>query len=121
MGKRSSKKSTATSWINQLDPDEINDAREEALVDAFGDYEQHSAFLTALEDVLVFPFSAMVLNEKVSVVAMKWPKDDEFGLDLVIERDSEKHRMDARFVELVEPFPDGHLTLAAYLKWRRFV
>lgn len=41
--------------------------------------------------------------------------NDEFGLDLLVDRNVEKHRMDARFVEFVEPFPDGHLTLAAYV------
>ena len=57
----------------------------------------------------------------MTVVAMEWLEDSEFGLDLVIERNGEQHRIDGRSVELIKPFPDGHLTLAAYLQWRRFV
>lgn len=72
-------------------------------------------------ELLNFPFSAKVLEDVVTAVAIELPEDSEFGLDLVIERNGEQHRIDARSVELIKPFPDGHLTLAAYLQWRRFV
>jgi hypothetical protein len=52
---------------------------------------------------------------------MEWPENDEFGLDLVCERNGVKHRIEARSVELLEPLPKGHLFLAAYLAWKRFV
>ena len=102
-------------------PEAIDEARENACVDAYNEYEQHTGFMTAMEEELSFPFSAKVLGDVVSVVAMEWPEDSEFGLDLVIERNADKHRIDARSVELVNRLPDGHLTLAAYLQWRRFV
>ena len=121
MQKPSSKNSMSTSWTNPLNPDDINAARDEALTDAYGDYEQHTAFLAALENELRFPFKAIVLGETVSIVSMKWPEGDEFGLDLIFRINSGRHQIDARSVELVEPFPDGHLVLAAYLKWRRFL
>ncbi len=89
--------------------------------EAYGDYEQHTGFMTALEEQFAFPFSAKVLGETLQVTGMEWPQGDEFGLDLVVERNGEAHRTDASSVELVAPFPDGPLTLAAYLKWRRFV
>ena len=76
--------------------------------------------MTALGDELAFPFKVKVMGETFPVTGMEWPDNDEFGLDLLVERNGEKHRMDARSVELVEPIPDGHLTLAAYLKWRRY-
>ena len=104
-----------------LDPEAIDEARENACVDAYNEYEPYTGFMTAMEEELSFPFSAKVLGDVVSVVAMEWPEDSEFGLDLVIERNGGKHRIDARSVELVKPLPDGHLTLAAYLQWRRFV
>lgn len=121
MSNQPNKKSTATRWIDGLDVEAINEARENACVDAYGEYERHTGFLTALEEELKFPFPAKALGDNVSVVAMEWPEDSEFGLDLVIERHGDKHRIDARSLELVKPFPDGHLTLAAYLQWRRFV
>lgn len=121
MAKRADKNSTPTQWIDGLDAEAIDEARENACTDAYGDYEQHTGFMTALEELLNFPFSAKVLGDVVSVVAMQWPKDSEFGLDLVFERNGGKQRIDARSVELLPPLPDGHLTLAAYLQWRRFV
>ena len=118
MPKQPNKKSTPTQWIDALDPEAIEEAREEACVDAYDEYEQHSGFMTALEEELHFHTSAKVLGDDVTVVAMEWPEGSEFGLDLVIERNGDKHRIDARSVELVKPLPDGHLTLAAYLQWR---
>ncbi len=61
------------------------------------------------------------MGETLQVTGMEWPENDEFGFVLLVVRNGEKYRMDARFVELVEPFPEGYLTLAAYWKWRRFV
>jgi len=40
---------------------------------------------------------------------MEWPEDDEFGLDFVCEHKGERHRVEARSVDLVSPFPAGHL------------
>lgn len=61
------------------------------------------------------------MGETFPVTGMEWADNDEFRFVLLVVRNGEKYRMDARFVELVQPLPDGHLTLAAYLKWRRFV
>ena len=121
MAKQPNKNSTPTQWIDGLDPEAIDEARENACVDAYDEYEQYVGFITAMEEELSFPFSAKVLGDVVTVVAMEWPENSEFGLDLVIDRNGDKHPIDARSVELVKPFPDGHLTLAAYLQWRRFV
>ena len=73
MARQPNKKSTATQWIDGLDEQAIDEAREEACTDAYGDYEQHTEFMTALEEELKFPFSAKVLGDKVTVVAMEWP------------------------------------------------
>ena len=120
MPKRPQKPSSPADWINQLDPIAIDAAAEDATIDAHDLDEQYSGFMTVMEDELVFPFSAKVMGEVLSVVGMEWPENDGFGMDLVIERNGEQHRIDARSVELIEPFPNGHLVLAAYLKWRRF-
>ena len=121
MAKRAAKAKLATDWIERLDAEEVEAARDVATMDAYGDYEQHTGFMTALEEELAFPFNVKIMGETLQVSGMEWPKNDEFGLDLIVERNGKQHRMDARSMELVEPFPDGHLTLAAYLKWRRFV
>ena len=109
------------SWTQRLDERKVQEALVEATVDAYNDSEQHSGLLSVIEEELAFPFPARVLGEVVSVVGMEWPESDEFGLDLVCERNGERHRIEARSVELLEPLPKGHLSLAAYLAWKRFV
>ncbi len=114
-----STKTVEIDWTQGLDNQAVLEALEEATVDAYDEYEQHLGLLTVIGDELAFPFKAKVLGEVVNVVDMEWPKNDEFGLDLVCERNGERHRIEARSVLLLKPFPDGHLFLAAYLDWKR--
>lgn len=114
-------KNRRTRWTSQLDERQVRQALEEAIVDCYGEHEQHSGLLTMIEDQVKFPFRAQVLSETVQVVAMEWPEDDEFGLDFVCERNGKRHRVEARSVDLTPPFPEGHLYLAAYLYWKRSV
>jgi len=76
MAEQPNKNSTATQWIEALNAEAIDEAREEACVDAYDEYEQHSGFMTALEELLNFPFSAKGLGDVMTVVAMKWPVQD---------------------------------------------
>jgi hypothetical protein len=106
-------------WTDNLDPDAIQAALEDAVVDAYDDDEQHAGLLTMVENELKFPFRARVLGEEVVVVGFEWPERDEFGLDLLCERKGVQQRVEARSVELLKPYPAGHLYLAAYLEWKR--
>jgi len=113
------RKAQAKPWTNKLDQDVVQEALEEACVDAYGEDEQHTGLLTLIGDELQFPFDARVMGQTIQVVDMKWPENDTYGLDLVCEIDGEEHCIEARSVELLPPFPEGHQFLAAYLDWRR--
>jgi hypothetical protein len=115
---KSRKKSKTAWWTDELDKSEVAEALEDATVDAYDDHEQHTGLLTAIQDELAFPFSAQVLGESITIVDMEWPEKDEFGLDLIVERNGQRHRIEARSVNLLPPFPKGHLYLAAYLDWK---
>jgi len=115
------KNTKPTNWTDQLEEEQVKEALEDACIDAYDEYEQHSGLLTMVEQEVEFPFSATVLGQEVTVVDMEWPEDDEFGLDLVCERGGERYRVEARSVDLVPPFPEGHLYLAAYLAWKRWL
>jgi hypothetical protein len=112
-------KAGSAEWTDGLDTDEVREALEEATVDAYNEYEQHTGLLTAIQEQLAFPFRARVLGEELEVVDMQWPEGDEFGLDLMCERGGGRHRIEARNVELIPPLPEGHLYLAAYIAWKR--
>ena len=76
MAKQPNKKFTPNQWIDSLDPEAIDEAREVALIDANGDYEQHTGFMTALQDELSFPSTVKVQGDVVTMVAMEWPVPD---------------------------------------------
>ena len=121
MPKRTTKKVSSSDWTSKLDPEAVKAAMEDATVDSKDVDEQHSGLLTAIGEELQFPFSAKVLGETVTIVDMEWPVNDGYGLDLVVERNGQRHRIEARSVELLHPLPEGHLFLAAYLAWKRYV
>jgi hypothetical protein len=114
------KPKSTTDWIKHVDPDDVATAYDEATTDAYGDHEQHTGLLTAIEDELCFPFKAKVIGQPVKIVGMQWPDDDEFGLDMIVENDDgRQYPVATRSVEILRPFPDGIQYLAAYLDWRR--
>jgi hypothetical protein len=119
MAKRKSAKSSEKFWTEGLDKAAVEEALEDATVDSNGVEEQHSGLLTMVEQELDFPFKARVLGDEVSIVGMEWPERDEFGLDLLVEKNGQKHRIEARSVQLVKPLPEGHLYLAAFFEWQR--
>ena len=106
-------------WWEKLDEQAVRDALEDATVDAHDEDEQHSGLLTLIQEELQFPFCAKVLGDDVEIVDMEWPEDDEYGLDLVCDRNGQRHRVEARSVDLPKTPPEGHLYLAAYLMWKR--
>ena len=114
-----SKPHAKSAWTDRLDGEEVQSAYEDATVDAYGEDEQHSGLLTMIQQELVFPFRATILGDDVTIVDMEWPEDDQYGLDLVVERKGTRHRIEARSVQLTKPLPEGHLYLAAYLDWKR--
>ena len=116
---KADKKAKTHLWTDGLAKADVEQSLEDATVDAYGDDEQHTGLLTAIQDELEFPFQVQVLGETVTVVDMEWPENDEYGLDLVVERNGQRHRVEARSANLLPPFPKGHLYLAAYLDWKR--
>ncbi|OWK45348.1 hypothetical protein [Fimbriiglobus ruber] len=116
---KSNKKNATPFWTDGLDEDAVREALEEATVDSHDETEQHSGLWHTIEEQLEFPFQAQVIGEIVTIVDMEWPEKDEFGLDLIVERNGQRHRVEARSVNLLPPLPKGHLYLAAYLDWKR--
>ena len=70
MAKRAAKKKLTTDWIERLDAEEVEAAHEDATVDAYDEYEQHTGFMTALEEELAFPFKAKVMGETLTATGM---------------------------------------------------
>ncbi len=119
--KKDSKSAKPTKWYGQLNRDAINDAFENATVDAKDEEEQLSGLFYAIAEDMAFPWQASVLGDTVSVVGAEWPDDDRHGIDLVVEQNGKQSQIEARSVEMLPPYPEGHLSLAAYLLWKERV
>lgn len=90
---------------------------EEATVDAYGESEQATAFLTALEEHLALPFGATVAGEAVIVEKIDLRGADE--LIAICRRRGKRETVRLLDVELPVPRPKGAEWVAAYHRWSR--
>jgi hypothetical protein len=90
---------------------------EEATVDAYGEFEQATAFLTTLEEHLPLPFGATVLGEAVVVEKIDLSGADE--LIAMCRRRGKRQRVRLLDLDLPVPRPKGAEWVAAYHRWAR--
>ena len=90
---------------------------EEAMVDAYGESEQATAFLTTLEEYLPFPFGATLLGEAVVVEKIDLSAADE--LIAICRRRGKRQKVRLLDLELPVPRPQGAEWVAAYHRWAR--
>ena len=90
---------------------------EEATVDAYGESEQATAFLTALEEYLALPFGATVLGEAVVVEKIDLSGADE--LIAICRRRGKRQKVRLLDLELPVPRSKGAEWVAAYHRWSR--
>lgn len=98
--------------------DGVDELIEQVTVDAYGDYEQLTAFWQCFEDTARFPFPATVVGAHVDVVDVDFPGDERRGLVAVCRRDGSQHH-----VSLLDVAPCGPMSLPtrrlldAYRRW----
>jgi hypothetical protein len=90
---------------------------EEATVDCYDEYEQHTGLLTMIEDNVVCPFPAKVIGEEVEVIELRAP-DDGFGLDAVCRHKGKEYKVDINSLEWLKTKPEGFEWIEAYQAWR---
>jgi len=90
---------------------------EEATVDAYGESEQATGFLTVLEEHLALPFGATVLGEAVVVEKIDLSGADE--LIAVCRRRGKRQKVRLVDLDLPVPRPKGAEWVAAYHRWSR--
>ena len=89
---------------------------EELTVDAYGDEEQLTAFLTGAEDALVVGEIAAVAGVDVRIVAVDCGPDARRGLIAVCERDG--RRFEVSLADIVfDEFSELGQIVAAYRRW----
>ena len=98
-------------------PHRLDALIEEATVDAYGESEQATAFLTALEENLALPFGATVLGEAVVVEKIDLSNADE--LFAICRRRGKRLKVRLLDLDLPVPRPKGAEWVAAYRRWSR--
>jgi hypothetical protein len=88
---------------------------EEALVDAYGDSEQRTAFFTVLEDSLALPFTTQVLGVEVTVERLDLTADEQ--IVAICRHGRERQRIPILDLPLPSPPPQGADWIAAYRRW----
>jgi len=98
-------------------PRRLDTLIEEATVDAYGESEQATGFLTMLEEHLALPFDATILGEAVVVERIDISGADE--LIAMCRRGAKRQQVRLVDLELLVPRPKGAEWLAAYVRWAR--
>ncbi len=90
---------------------------EDALVDAYGEEEQRTAFYTMLEDYLAMPFKTQVLGVEVTVQRVDLTDDEQ--IVAVCTRGRLRQAIPILALPLPDPPPAGVEWIQAYRRWAR--
>ena len=90
---------------------------DEALVDAYGEEEQQTAFYTMLEDHLAMPFRTEVLGVEVTVQRVDLTDDGQ--IVAVCARGRLRQAIPILALPLPDPPPSGAEWIQAYRRWAR--
>jgi hypothetical protein len=88
----------------------------EALVDAYGEDEQHGAFLAMLEDRVGRPFTALVVGEEVEVRGFDWAGAPH-EIVALCRRKGRTYRVNATALGWAGRRPAGAEWFDAYRAW----
>ncbi len=94
----------------------LDELVEDALVDAYGESEQVTAFYTMMENDLRLPFETEILGMTVIVDGIDITDDDQ--LVAVCRKDKTKQRISLSELPLPSPLPEGAEWIVAYRYWR---
>jgi hypothetical protein len=97
-------------------PARLDELIEEALVDAYGEVEQASAFCCMVSDNVKFPFKTTLLGMPISVTGVDIDARGE-GVVAIVMRGHYKQKVPLADLPLPDPLPAGGEWLLAYRQW----
>jgi hypothetical protein len=93
---------------------------DQATSDSVDESDEHAGLLSMIREEVACPFSARVQGEDVQCVRFEWPKNG-YGLNAVCKSKGNTHVVDIAKLDWVDPRPQGHEWIDAYLAWRDLV
>ena len=112
MAPRQTRKKRPTLPVRQLER-----LIEEATVDAYGESEQATGFLTMIEDNIELPFETEILG--VLVTVLRFDIDDRDQVVAICQRGRQRQAIHLAELRLPFPRPTGAEWIEAYCYWRR--
>lgn len=103
--------------MSTWEPAALEALLEEATVDAYGQDEQLTGFLTMIEENLAVPFTTTVLGVEVNVVGVDLTDDGRVVARCA--RGSVQQDIGILDLPLPEPAPEGSQWIEAYRYWAR--
>jgi hypothetical protein len=100
--------------VADLSRAELDDLVEQAIVDAYGDDEQLTAFYTMIADNLALPFTTTVLGAEASVMAIDLT---DSGIVATCVRGAHRQAVPVLDLPLPVPAPAGSEWIAALRHW----
>lgn len=98
----------------ELSEEELDDLVAQAIVDAYGDDEQLTAFYTLIEENLALPFTTTVLGVEADVTAVDLT---DSGIVAVCVRGAHRQAVPVLDLPLPVPAPAGAEWIAALRHW----
>lgn len=96
---------------------ELERLAEEATIDAYGESEQATGFLTMIEENVELPFETEVLGVPVTVV--RFDVDDRDQVVAICQRGRQRQSIHLAQLPLPSPRPSGAEWIEAYRYWRQ--
>jgi hypothetical protein len=94
---------------------------DQATTDSVDESDEHAGLLGMIREEVACPFSARVGGDEVECLAFEWPRSG-YGLNVTCRSRNGKVRVvDIGELKLVDPLPEGHEWIEAYLAWRELV
>ena len=100
----------------RLSKPRLDELVEEALVDAYGESEQVTAFYTMIENDLRLPFETEILGMSVTVEGIDITDDDQLVAEC--RKGKAKQRISLSELPLPSALPEGAEWIVAYRYWR---
>lgn len=82
--------------------------------------DEHASLLSTVRAEVVCPFRARLEGEEVECIRLEFPKNG-YGLKAVCRSRGRAEVVDIAKLEWLEPVPEGHEWIEAYLAWRELV
>lgn len=105
---------TSKKLAKQFTEDELDELIDEAIVDAYDEYEQRIGFLTMIQDNVTVPFQASLHGSEVTVSEID---GTDRVIKAIIKENKKSYPVDILDVEIDPSAVKGGEWIMAYRKW----